>query len=74
MRLRRAPLLLQDFEYASDGFADFMPELIDGFALGIAAREGWDLSPETAIRVFVEDNGVILHVSILSQAAMRGHS
>lgn len=45
-----------------------MLELIYGFALGIAAREGRDLSPEAAIRVFMDDNGVILHVSILSQA------
>ena len=46
-----------------------MLQLINRFTLGIAAREGWDLSPETAIRVFMDDNGVIPHVPILSQAA-----
>ena len=46
-----------------------MLKLIYRFSLGIAAREGGHLSPEAAIWVFMNDNGVILHVSILSQAA-----
>lgn len=47
-----------------------MLELIYRFALGIAAREGWDLSPKAAIQVFMNDNGVILHASILSSARL----
>ena len=46
-----------------------MLKLIDRLALGIAARKSWSLSPKTAIRVFMDDNGVVLHPSFLSQAA-----
>jgi hypothetical protein len=57
-------LLFQDFEHADDGFADIILKLIDRFGLGIAAWDGWDFSPETSVRVFMDDNGIIPQVSI----------
>jgi hypothetical protein len=44
-----------------------MSKLIDRFALGIAPWKGRDLSPKTAIRLFMDDDGVMLHASILPQ-------
>ena len=63
--------MFQDLEHAADGLANIVLKLIDRFALGIAAREGWDLPPKNRHRVFMDDNGVILHVSILSQGVKK---
>ena len=60
------PFLLEDFEYSADSLTDIVLQLINRFTLGIAAREGRDLSPEAAVRIFMDDYGVMLHVSILS--------
>jgi len=57
-------LFLQNFQYPDDGFADVVLQLIYRFALRVAAREGWDLSPKAAFRIFMDDNGVILQASI----------
>lgn len=64
MRLRFPTFFLQDFEYARDGFADVIPELIHGFALRVAAWQRRNLAPKSAIRIFMDDNRVFLHASI----------
>jgi hypothetical protein len=38
--------------------------------LGVAAREGRNLSPEAAVRIFMDDNCVILHALIFSWSAL----
>jgi hypothetical protein len=40
------PLLLQDFEYTGDCFADVVLEFLDRFTLRIASRQGGNLSPK----------------------------
>ena len=67
-RLRLPPLLLH-LEDAGDGLSDVLLQLIDGLALRVAARKGWNLAPKPAVRILMNDNGVILHVSILSRHA-----
>ena len=66
LRIGLAPLFFQNFEYAADGFADIVLQLIDRLTLGVAAWEGRDLCPKAAVRIFMDDNGIVLHVSIFS--------
>lgn len=63
------PLLPQDLDHAGDCFADVMLKVVNRLALRIAARKSWYFSPKSAMGVFMNDNGVILHVSIFSQQA-----
>src|ERR1035441_9092716 len=62
-------LLFQDLEHAADGLANIVLKLIDRFALRVAAWERRNLSPKTAVRIFMDDDGEILHISILSRSA-----
>ena len=69
-RIRLTSLFFQNLKYADDGFADVVLELIYRFALGIATGEGGNLSPKAAFRIFMDDNGVVLHASIFLQKAV----
>ena len=57
----------QNFQYPGDGLADVVLEFIHALSLRIAARERWNFCPKSAFRVFVDDNGVLLHALIFSQ-------
>ena len=61
------PCSLRTSNYPGNGLADVVLEFIHGFALRIAAREGRNLCPKSALRVFVDDNSVVLHALIFSQ-------
>ena len=67
VRIRLPPLFPQDFKYAGDRFANIMLKLINGITLGVAARKCRDLSPKAALWIFVDDYGVVLHLSIFPQ-------
>lgn len=60
-------LFPQNFQYAGYGLADVVLDFIHGFSLRIAAREGWNLCPKPAFRVFVDDHSVVLDALILSR-------
>jgi hypothetical protein len=49
-----------------------MRKVVNRLALRIAAWKSWYFSPKSAMGVFMNDNGVILHVSIFSQASEPG--
>ena len=66
VRVRLASLFPQNFQYPSYRFADVVLEFIHGLPLRIATRQGWNLCPKSAFRVFVNDNSVVLHVLIFS--------
>jgi hypothetical protein len=72
VRIRLTPLFLQDFQDPGDGFTDIVLELIYRFTLGVAAREGRNLSPKAAVSVLMDDNGAILRVAIFLQKGRRG--
>jgi hypothetical protein len=55
-----------ELQYPGNGLVDVVLEFIHGFPLRIAAREGWNLCPKSAFRVFVDDNSVVLHGLIFS--------
>ena len=56
----------QNFQYPGDGPTDVVLEFIHGLALRITAREGWNLCPKSAFRVFVDDDSVVLHALIFT--------
>src|ERR1017187_1997270 len=70
IRIRLLTLLPHDFEHAGNRFADIALELVDGFTLGIAARERGDLTPKATLRIFVDDNCVLLHASVFPQSTV----
>ncbi len=61
------PSSLRTSSYTGDGLADVVLEFIYGLALRIAAREGGNFCPKSALRVFVDDNSVVLYALIFSQ-------
>lgn len=74
LRIRLPTLFFQNLKYADDSFPDVVLQLIYRFALGVAARQSWNLSPKAALRIFVDDNGVVLHASIFPHQASRFRS
>ena len=67
VRVRFRSLFSQNFPYPGNRLADVVLEFIHGLPLRIAAREGWNLCPKSALRVFVDNNSVLLHILILPQ-------
>ena len=67
LQTRLPSLFLQNFQYPGNSLADVVPEFLHGVPLRIAAGEGWNFCPESAFRIFVDDNCVLLHVWIFSQ-------
>jgi hypothetical protein len=60
-------LLLHHFQDACYCFPDIGHQFVHGFALGVAARQSWNLSPESAFWVFVSDDSVSFHTTIFAE-------